>query len=464
MRLGAASVVALAACLAQVASASWSHKTLSKHIDLGGTMSMFTLKAQAVPDADDAEYLVYLNDKEHSHLSALNTTISASESVVAAASRVVGPLNDANGTVVYAIDIPESVRGKELAINIIGRVVHVTTPLPRTLRQKENQYLYWEGDAAVRTPYASNQVTLTIKTPTNTISAFGPGGERSGPKITYGPQPGKAHTEKTVVPSTFVHYLYPRPLMTFVDFERTVQLSHIGNTVSTQDNIWLRNDGALLSGFFSRSDYIVAKYMKRKSEYASIIDQFPYFLPARARDVYFIDTIGNVSTSALRPNTEEVPTRLDLLPRYPVMGGWNYTFSVGWKEDLGRVARKVSSGRFSVAVPFISTTKNTAVDHALTRIVLPEGARNIEVFLPFDVDQVRTEHFSTYLDSVGRPAVVVERANCSAAHTLPIFIEYSLSPIDHLRKPAAVAAVVACIYTILSVLRRTQLGVPAKRA
>lgn len=464
MRLGAASFLALAAGFVQAVAASWSHNSLSKQVDLGGAMAMFSLAAEAVPNAKATQYLLYLNPKEHSHLSAISATVKSSGDTIATVPYFSNVLDDANSTAVYTIDIPESLQGEKLTIEVSGRMVHGAVPLPRELPQRTTQFLYWEGDAAVRTPYASDQAVLTIKAPTSSIQAFGEGGKQSGQAIVYGPSPNKGFTGKSIVPSTFVHYQYPRPVMTFVDLERVVHVSHIGNVASAQDNVWLRNDGALLSGFFSRSDYIIAKYMQRKAEYATIIDTFPYFLPAGADDVYFIDTIGNVSTSALRPNDAEVPTRLDITPRYPVMGGWNYTFSVGWKEDLGRIARNIAGGRVSLAVPFISVTKNTAVDHALTRIVLPEGARNIEVSVPFNVDSMRTETVSSYLDSVGRPAVVIERANCSAAHNVPLYVEYSLSPIDSLRKPIAVAAVVAGIYTVFAVLRRVQLGVPSKRA
>lgn len=463
MRVGAALAVALAAGFIQAASAAWSHTSLSKQITLGGATSMFSLEAHAVPDKQEDRYVLYLSSEEHARLSSISASAKATGNSVDVQPRLVGPLNDVNVTMAYGIDIPPALQGQELDISVSGRLVHASQPLPYAIRQGEAQLLYWSGDAAVRTPYPSKQATLTIKAPTAKIEAFGPGGTQSGSSITYGPAPRRAHTAVDLVPTTFVHYEYPRPVVTYVDLERNVQVSHIGNTVSTQDNVWMRNDGALLNGFFSRSEYLISKYLKNNAESSSMIDQVAYFLPADARDIYFVDTIGNVSTSTVQPSATGKFTRVNLQPRYPLLGGWNYTYSLGWNEDLNLMARSVSLGRTIFEVPFISVTKNTAVDHARARIVLPEGAHNIDVALPFDADSVRIERVSTYLDTVGRPAVVIERNKCSSAHNLPVYIEYSLSPVDYLRKPIAVAVAVAALFSVVSVLRRVKLGVPSKR-
>ena len=61
MRLGAASFLALAAGFVQAVAASWSHNSLSKQVDLGGAMAMFSLAAEAVPNAKATQYLLYLS-------------------------------------------------------------------------------------------------------------------------------------------------------------------------------------------------------------------------------------------------------------------------------------------------------------------------------------------------------------------------------------------------------------------
>ncbi len=51
-------------------------------------------------------------------------------------------------------------------------------------------------------------------------------------------------------------------------------------------------------------------------------------LPAAARDVYYRDEIGNISTSALRELDDMV--ELELRPRFPLFGGWKTHYLIGY--------------------------------------------------------------------------------------------------------------------------------------
>lgn len=59
-----------------------------------------------------------------------------------------------------------------------------------------------------------------------------------------------------------------------------------------------------------------------------------------------------------------------------MLGGWNYTFSVGWNLPLGDGGwgKKIGSEKYSLATPFLTPVTDLAVDHVRTKIVLPEGA------------------------------------------------------------------------------------------
>jgi oligosaccharyltransferase complex subunit alpha (ribophorin I) len=110
-------------------------------------------------------------------------------------------------------------------------------------------------------------------------------------------------------------------------------------------------------------------------------------LPPTAHSVYYYDVIGNVSTSRFRPGStpatvssrvrtspRTVDGLLELKPRYPVLGGWNYSFTVGWDMPLGD-ALKVEREKRVLGVPFLTGVRDMVVDDAELRIVLPEGAR-----------------------------------------------------------------------------------------
>jgi oligosaccharyltransferase complex subunit alpha (ribophorin I) len=109
-------------------------------------------------------------------------------------------------------------------------------------------------------------------------------------------------------------------------------------------------------------------------------------LPAGARDPYFIDIIGNVSTSNFRP-TPSVPrgsppkySLLELKPRYPLLGGWNYSFTLGWDAPLADyVSHDV--GTYILGVPFLTPIPGAAIDDGELKVILPEGATYVSSFL-----------------------------------------------------------------------------------
>lgn len=119
---------------------------------------------------------------------------------------------------------------------------------------------------------------------------------------------------------------------------------------------------------------------------------FSVDLPSGARDVYFTDIVGNVSTSRFRPSPQSPATQskiksspkssrasppsiLEVKPRYPLLGGWNYTFTLGWDAPLEDSARYDSkTGEYVVAIPFFTHLPGSVVDDAEVKIILPEGA------------------------------------------------------------------------------------------
>ena len=47
---------------------------------------------------------------------------------------------------------------------------------------------------------------------------------------------------------------------------------------------------------------------------------------------------------------------------------------------------------------------------------------DIKVFLPFRVDKQTHETYTTYLDTTGRPSIVLEKTNCSEKHSQLIYV------------------------------------------
>lgn len=56
------------------------------------------------------------------------------------------------------------------------------------------------------------------------------------------------------------------------------------------------------------------------------------------------------------------------------------------------------------------------VDDALVRIILPEGASNVEIETPYSVKRLPDSLHFTYLDTKGRPVIQLEAKNLVENH------------------------------------------------
>lgn len=128
--------------------------------------------------------------------------------------------------------------------------------------------------------------------------------------------------------------------------------------------------------------------MQRRSS-ALAITLLSFALPPRISSPYFYDIVGNVSTSNFRPSAApsfQLPSQkrkqkknsetslLEIKPRYPLMGGWNYTFTMGYDAPLEDYLKK-KGDTWVLAVPFLTAIKDIAVDDVTVEIRLPEAAR-----------------------------------------------------------------------------------------
>ncbi|WFD03076.1 dolichyl-diphosphooligosaccharide--protein glycosyltransferase subunit 1 [Malassezia obtusa] len=449
---------------------AWSQKSLVKQVELGGSVAQFQWDIIAKSSGEEPEYatmetiplVVYLSRSEENRLSSIRASVSSladkKESKRIAVERG-GALEGDDDTYWYAAEIPKdlAMSGAELRVRVVASILHDADPLPKSIRQAEKQMLLWTGDVSLRTPYATAKGSVVIKTPGPQILSYEPkdDAKQEAKTITYGPYkevpayvPGSS-----AVTQGRVHYEFDRPVITYVNFDRHVEVSHWGDNLATADTIWMRNDGPTLKGQFSRAKHMVNMWSNPTSEIAAQIHSVPVMLPPASSDAYFVDAAGNVSSSALSPDTPGLllPRRLDLQPRFPLLGGWNYTFTVGWNQRMsaaGMAKRLPEAHRFRVAVPFLTAPNNVAVDHAKLRIVLPEGASNINLTLPFDMDSEHIETYPTYLDTVGRPAVILQRAKCTSKLNSFVYVDYTLSPLAHVRKILAVASAIALVFFI----------------
>ncbi|KAF5097725.1 hypothetical protein D0Z03_001344 [Geotrichum reessii] len=253
----------------------------------------------------------------------------------------------------------------------------------------------------------------------------------------------------------------PKPLVKGTKLQRDIWISHWGSTASFEEFYQLQNPGTKLKdNSFSRLDYA-----RRSNTYnlnvaaTRIID---IKLPPYAREPYYTDLVGNVSTSNFRQDSTE--SVLQLKPRYPIFGGWNYNFTIGWNVDLKHFARVIGEDRYLLKLPLLEGPEDIAYDEVVINIVLPEGSQEIDLSaltpsVPESINVVKS-----YLDFFGRPTIQLRYDNVIDNHRRSeIFVSYKFTKQDALKKPALISAVFVGFFSVFLFLSKIDIGITPKK-
>nr|KMM65510.1 ribophorin I [Coccidioides posadasii RMSCC 3488] len=329
----------------------------------------------------------------------------------------------------FVINLPKPLQpDSRLTLSISYYLLSALNPLPPAIEQDAKQYFAYTFSA-----YAPSAYLVLDRTP-----------RKQGNSFTYGPYNTKDVTPGTIEPIT-VRYEFTRPIITATLLERDIEVSHWGGNLATEDRYWLQNNGAHLAKQFSR----VAWSVKTLQNAPSVaISALRVTLKSGAVDPYFIDEIGNVSTSRFTRGQGARASVLDIRPRYPVFGGWKYSFRIGWNIDLSSFLRKATSGdTYILKVPFLDCPKmpeGLQYEKIDLRVILPEGARGVKyelvngVGLPNNI-QSETTLYKTYMDTVGRTVLKLSMTNVAdEARDAQLIVTYDYPFLASFRKPMAV--------------------------
>ncbi|KZW02106.1 Ribophorin I [Exidia glandulosa HHB12029] len=471
--------------------ASFENTAVVRQVDLGGTLSSATTTYTFRALADGAqEYVVTLSKDEGDKTSWFVPKLKGSDVELPAAQG----FDAADQVYYYKIALPTPLKRDETeTLNVATLFSHASTPWPPTAAQKDPVRLNFEADMLLISPYETLSQRTKIRTPTPNVGAFSDPSPpsiyakdaqatKSGSTVTYGPfasVPPSLSDEfrKEHQRRISVKYETSSAVASIISLHRAAEISHWGANLNIQDDIHLKNGGPTLKGHFSRVEHQHTTYYTQQAP-PSTLWWMTLQLPPGIHSPYFIDQNGNVSTSRFRPSPsvpqDQSPflnpkaldglkpgtraskfSTLEIRPRYPVVGGWNYTFRLGWDAPLNDWAsydRK--SGKHIVAVPFLNTFKDVAVNDAELKIILPEGAIDVEVFPPFPVDSVEHSTHVTFLDTVGRPAVTLKKRQVTDKHDGIVYVSYAVPFSAHLKKPLAVSVATVGLFIFAFVARR----------
>ena len=218
--------------------------------------------------------------------------------------------------------------------------------------------------------YLTDKQKTKIKLPSVDVPDYTSEPERQGTVFTYGPYdkiPAGAVEEASL------RYEFTKPIIHVPLLERDIEVSQWGGNLATEERYWLVNNGAHLSSQFSRLEWARTQMYPIAT---SALKELKMPLKVGSVDPYFTDDIGNVSTSRFRSGAREA--NLEIKPRYPVFGGWKYSFRVGWNNSLKSFLRKLKVGDgYVLKVPFLEGPKmseGVSYEKIELMFILPEGA------------------------------------------------------------------------------------------
>ncbi|KAI9139239.1 Ribophorin I-domain-containing protein [Paraphysoderma sedebokerense] len=321
------------------------------------------------------------------------------------------------------------------------------SPYPKEIGQSDKQLVKYQGNLCFKSPYKTEKYKVTVKLPTAnkpvSYSQKPASPSHSGSALVYGPF--SESLEPFSVIDFYVHYENPKMGLTVKKWERDIFVSHWGGRVEVEENVWVRHEGAKLKGLFNRKEY---QHMSYQHPETPVISRLTLEFPYSATNFYYRDEIGNVSTSQFGRDPVRKSSVLSFAPRYPLYGGWNYNWYHGYNlpiqeyvqyVDDVRLAKELGSNFwYVVTVPFAQGFPGTVIDEHEFRVVLPEGATNVQVRAPFEVDSVSHGRYYYYLDTTGRPSVTIRKVNVIDDHNKDIQIFYQYSSIKAFQKPVAV--------------------------
>jgi len=266
---------------------------------------------------------------------------------------------------------------------------------PAAISQKEKQLVRFTGNLYTYLPYTVTTQTTTVQLASSSLESYTKTKpvSLSDTTITYGPYNNIApFSEGDMV----IHGENNSPMLVVARLERVIEVSMWGN-IAVEETIDVVHKGAALKGSFSRYEF------QRENSGVSSVKNFKTLLPAAAKDVYYRDDIGNISTSHMKVMDDAV--ELDLRPRFPLFGGWKTHYVTGYnvpsyeyifyKGDQHVLNMRLIDHIFD----------DMLVEEVEVRIILPEGVSNLELSTPYSMTRGDDGLHYTYLDTTGRTVV-----------------------------------------------------------
>merc|ERR1712038_381157 len=306
---------------------------------------------------------------------------------------------------------------------VLGKALEL---YPAEIVQREKQLVLLRGNHYAYLPYKCKTQTTKITLASSAVENYSKlkPVSQSENTITYGPY---SNQEPYALDEMTVHYENNHPFLVVTKMERVVELSMWGN-IAIEETIDVRHNGAALKGSFSRYEF------QRENSGIAAVKNFKTFLPASARDVYYRDDIGNISTSAMKVKDDYV--ELDLRPRFPLFGGWKTHYVLGYNVPSYEYLYNAGDD-FVLKMRLLDHVfDDMLVEDFTLKIILPEGSKVGKFDSPFPTKRLPDTLHYTYLDIQGRPVITVEsKGELTEKHIMDFQLEFKFSKLKMMCEP-----------------------------
>ncbi|KAI1301635.1 Dolichyl-diphosphooligosaccharide--protein glycosyltransferase subunit 1 [Halotydeus destructor] len=400
-------------------------------------------------------YVVTFDENHKSHLANIDATIASDKkkTPLAVTKQVE---NDVESWKVDLGDHPIAAGASSSEITIEAVFTNLLAPFPEFIAQNERQLVLYTGNHYFASPYVTKTQNTKVKLPLG-ISAI----ERysklkpvsqSGDNINYGPYDNIAANS---VSEMKVHYENNSPFLIVDNIDRSIEISHWAGLISVEEVLDVHHGGAKLKGSFSRYEF-----QREPTNGISAVKAFKTKLPKSAQDMYYRDEIGNISTSNVRKSSNNL--LVELRPRFPLFGGWKTHYTFGYYLPTQEYLFN-DGNQYILRIPFISHIyDNSVIDTATVRVVLPEGASNVKLRLPYSVTREKDELRKTYLDTLGRTVIVLKKTNLVEKHIQDFEVHYTYNRLYMLQEPLLLVAALFLLCVLIMISMRLDVSISSK--
>jgi oligosaccharyltransferase complex subunit alpha (ribophorin I) len=326
--------------------------------------------------------------------------------------------------------------------------------LPQQIQIFEDQLVVFEDYTNFFTPYAAADQKSIFKIAGSIISYSDYDGNVRGKNIEYIYQ---TETDAFTRRPVRIHFENNNPFSVFKNVTKVIEISHWGN-IAVEEWYELTNDGAKFTGEYSRVDFNNFRSDSGKNALKSLKAKLPY----HTWGLHYRDEIGNVSTSKASRQGDNVI--MEMQPRFPLLGGWKSNWVLSYNLPTKQYLNQEISDdkKFVLKQKFgFSVDKILCEDYTL-KIIFPEGAKNLNLDLPFDVDGKSETKTYSYLDFWGRPTLIIRKKNVLDHHAQQFTASYTFESTNMLIEPFYLLAGLLALFAALIFVGRIDLAFEKK--